>query len=78
MEPVEVTASFDLTGQVRPLKFSWRGQTYLVDATGRRWTDERGQHILVMLPGERVYELLFDPAGLRWYLLGISGRLPVA
>ena len=74
MDAVEVTALFDKSGQVTPLKFTWRGHTYPVDTTGRRWADDRGQHILVMVPGERVYELLFDPASLRWYLRSASNR----
>lgn len=77
MEPVEVAALFDGTGLARPLNFTWRGQTYAVVSTGRRWTDERGQHILVMVPGDRVFELLFAPAGSRWYLLRPAGSSPV-
>jgi len=77
MEPVEVTALFDEAGEIRPLKFTWKGQVYPVDMAGRRWTDERGQHVLVMVPGDRVFELVFDSHGPRWYLVGSAGRLPV-
>jgi hypothetical protein len=78
MEPVEVTAVFDKNGEIRPLQFTWKEQVYLVDMAGRRWTDERGQHILVMVPGDRVFELVFDPAGPRWYLMNPAARLTVA
>jgi hypothetical protein len=77
MEPIEVTVSFNITGQITPLKFIWKGQTYPVDATGRRWIDERGQHFLVMVPGERIYELLFDPVELRWHLFNTVTRSSV-
>jgi len=68
MEAVEVEARFDTHGRVTPLKFVWEGRTYLVDSTGRRWEDAQGQHLLVMIPGGQVFELLFAPLERRWYL----------
>jgi hypothetical protein len=68
MKPVQVTARFDPDGKATPLSFTWLGQTYPVNAIGRRWSDEEGQHILVMVPGEQVFELIFAPADARWYL----------
>ncbi len=68
MEAIEVTARFDASGRVTPLSFSWQGSTYLVDSTGRRWQDENGQHILVMVPAGRVFELIYVPSRKRWYL----------
>jgi hypothetical protein len=71
MESIEVTAHFDLTGQPTPLEFTWQGRHYQVESTGRRWQAPDGQHILVMTPGGRMFELVFTPEG-RW-LLGQSG-----
>jgi hypothetical protein len=68
MDAIEVTVRFDALGKATPLQFSWRGREYQVDSTGRRWEDEQGQHILVMIPGGRVFEMLFSPAEQRWYL----------
>jgi hypothetical protein len=68
MELVEVTARFDDKGTITPLKFTWQGSQYSVTSTGRAWEDEAGKHVLVMVPGERVFELLFVPASGLWYL----------
>ena len=68
MEAVEVTTRFDRQGRIIPLSFIWRGREYTVLSVGRGWQDEAGQHLLVMVPGERVYELVFSTTELRWYM----------
>lgn len=68
MDTIEVLARFDDHGQVHPQRFTWRGHTYPVHAVGRQWRDAAGQHVLVMAGGEKVYELIFVAAELRWYL----------
>jgi hypothetical protein len=68
MEAIEVTVRFDEQGKATPVQFSWRGQSYRVESTGRRWEDEKGQHVLVMIPGGRVFEMLFSSNDRRWYL----------
>jgi hypothetical protein len=68
LDPVEVTARFDREGRVTPLRFTWQGRDYPVEGAGRRWKAEDGLHILVMAAGERVFELLFDPAQGRWFI----------
>jgi hypothetical protein len=77
MELIEVTARFDTEGRVTPLQIAWKGSLVPIDSTGRRWEAEDGQHILAMLPGDRVIELVFKPVESRWYLrpLGAGGRL---
>jgi len=72
MEPVEVTASFDLGGVITPHRFTWQQVDYPVASVGRRWMDEAGQHILVMVPGDRVFELLYEPPTGLWYLRRID------
>lgn len=67
-QPIEVSARFDKDGNLTPTSFTWRGHDYPVSVGARRWQDEAGQHFMVMAPGERVFELVFDPATLRWYL----------
>ncbi len=68
LHPVGVEARFYRDSQVTPLRFSWQGREYQVDSCGRRWKDEAGLHFMVMIPGERVYELIFAPDEMRWYL----------
>ncbi|MDI6694683.1 MAG: hypothetical protein QME21_06530 [Anaerolineales bacterium] len=68
MQPIEVAARFEANGEIHPLQFIWHEQVYNVLSTGRRWRDETGLHILVMAAGERVFELIFQPDGARWFL----------
>lgn len=79
MDIVEVTARFDVEGRARPISFVWRGQAFSVEMVGRRWESEDGQSMLVMAPGNRVFQLKFVPAEQRWYLLkaGETGRVGV-
>jgi len=76
MEKIDVTAVFDSQGKIMPLKFIWKGTSYPVDSIGRRWEDDRGQHVLVMIPGGRAFELLYANIERAWYLIPIvSGPL---
>lgn len=68
MEPVEVVAEFGLDGEIRPRSFSWKGADYPVVSIGRRWEESGSRHILVMVPGDRVFELVFQPASGLWHL----------
>ena len=68
MEPVEVTARFDLQGVITPLNIIKDQKTTPVTGVGRRWSDPQGVHILVMVPGEQIYELLFATAQNRWFI----------
>jgi hypothetical protein len=72
MEPIEVTARFDLHGKIYPQQFVWNGRVYPVTSTGRRWQDRAGehmlQHVLVMTPEAKTYELVFNLQELRWFL----------
>ena len=68
MEPVEVTARFGPQGQITPLRFILKGRSYLVESTGRRWNGADGQHILIMTGSGEMFELIFSPGEVRWYL----------
>ncbi len=68
MDEIEVTARFDLEGDIIPLAFVWRERTYKVDAIGRHWNAEDGHHILVMDPRCQTYHLIFQSETARWYL----------
>lgn len=69
MLPTEVVARFTVDGLVDPQEFIWEGRSYRVDSTGRRWQEADGLHILVMNVFEQVFELLFVPGEVRWYLV---------
>ncbi len=68
MEAIEVTARFDQEGTINPLHFTWNGGVYRVESTGRRWQDDEGQHILVMVSSGIIYELTFKSSEGRWYI----------
>lgn len=68
MEAIEVTAHFDEQGTITPLRFTWKKGDYRVVSTGRRWVDEDGQHFLVMVGDERIYELIYHSGEGLWYL----------
>jgi hypothetical protein len=68
MEPIEVTAKFDEQGTIIPLHFNWKGVRYRVESTGRRWQDELGAHMLVMVASGQIYELTFKHGEGRWYI----------
>jgi hypothetical protein len=68
MEPIEVTASFDKNSTITPLHFTWKGNIYRVESIGRRWLDDTGQHILVMVSSGRIYELTFMSREGLWYI----------
>ena len=61
MEEVEVTAHFDLDGGITPKRLIRKGKEFILDGSGRQWDDDLGLHFLVMIPGDQVFELLYDP-----------------
>ncbi len=65
LEPVQVAARWEPGGRFEPSQFIWQGQAYQVESTGRAWEDEAGLHVLCMVPGGHVFELIFrlHPAG---------------
>jgi hypothetical protein len=72
METIEVTARWDENGEVSPLQFLMNGTPIQVETIGRRWQDEHGLHALVKALGGRTFELVFDPAEMKWFL-GFQG-----
>ena len=72
MEAIEVTAHFDTQGRITPLTFVWRGRSYRVEGTGRRWNAKDGLHILVMVTGNRAFHLIFENDKSTWKLVRSS------
>lgn len=65
--PDEVVAHWTSDGRIVPQRFTWQGQVYLVESVGRAWQDERGEHLLVMVPGGQVFRLSYQ-VGSGWKL----------
>jgi hypothetical protein len=75
MDEIEVIARFDRNGGITPLEITWRGRKYKVASSGRRWEDDDGQHFMVMVAGEQVFELLFIPDEMCWFIKGSKHAL---
>ena len=74
MEPIEVVALFSPDGSITPTRFKWQGDDLFVSSIGRRWVDGAGHHILVLDPNEQVFELLYVPGEMHWYIKIPQGR----
>jgi hypothetical protein len=72
--PTEVEVRFAKDGRPHPLSFAWEGERIPVTAVGRTWLDEAGRHVLVMVGGDRVFELLLRRSDLAWRVVGVSER----
>jgi len=66
IEPTEVEARFTTDGQIRVLSVTWAGAKLPVVSQGRSWGADDGLHYLVMIPGDRVMELLYEPLKGHW------------
>lgn len=78
MKTVGVDCRFAEDGVVQVRKVMLNGRWQSV-GQGRQWLDENGRHVLIMLPGEEVRELLLQPETLQWELVevGRGGRTAV-
>jgi hypothetical protein len=64
MQTVEVEIRVGADGKSTPLRVMWNGKWITVTDVGRRWSDDRGDHWLVMIyPPQRVLEIIHTPAG---------------
>ena len=73
-QPTEVAVRFAEDGRPHPLHFAWEGRRLSVSAAGRTWLDEAGRHVLVMVGGDRVFELLLRRSDLTWRVVGVPER----
>ena len=72
--PTEVEVRRSATGEVRPVRFTWQGATLDITSYGRRWSDEEGEHWLVMADQpERTFTLCRAPGG-QWTAWASGGR----
>ena len=70
-DPVDVLTAF-VDGQVRPLRFRWRGRVVRVQKVTGAWSRREGasqiQCFAVEGGASDTYELSYDPRGPRWTL----------
>ncbi len=66
----EVQATFTPGGWPIPHALRWEGQALTVIDVGRRWHAPDGIHVLVRVPGGRVFELHTNGALWRARLIG--------
>lgn len=67
-QQVGVDCQFGDDGSVEVRQVLWNGRWQTV-GQGRQWVDGNGRHVLIMLPGEQVRELILQPDTLCWHLL---------
>lgn len=68
MQQIEVVARFNDRGNVIPQHFTWKGRSYAVVSTGRRWDNGDGQHILALTSNGQTFELIYVRSENHWYL----------
>ncbi len=73
METVAVDCRFAEDGAVQVRKVHLNGRWQSV-GQGRQWLDENGRHVLIMLSGDDVRELVLQAGTLRWQMVEIGGR----
>lgn len=73
-----VEAVFGEDGRIEPRRFTWQGTWLDVEGIGRRWTDDGERCFNVLAAGGRAFELRFDPASVRWAVMGGPSRPMVA
>jgi hypothetical protein len=68
-EPVDVIAIFE-KGQLRPIRFRWKGQTYKVARVTGRWKAPKGEawvrHFSVVDTQDNVFQLVYDERRTDW------------
>ena len=71
---IAVITTADAQGQVRPLRFTWRGREHTIASWGRCWQAADGEHFLVMAASGRMFELVQRAQDGDWFLLGATPR----
>jgi len=53
----------------RPLAFIWQGTRWVVNSVGRTWEVDGEHHYLLMVQGDRVFELAYSDEARSWRLV---------
>lgn len=72
MRPISIDGIFwaDGTLRVRRIRLD---KEWVSVGQGRQWTDDDGHHVLIMLHGEEVREMVLAPGVLVWQLKDTEG-----
>ena len=74
-EPIRVLAVFS-GGSIRPIRFSWPGRTFRIEAVNGQWVDRSGDayslHFSVQAEGE-TYFIHFSSTEVQWWLDQVAG-----
>lgn len=67
MRAIGVDCIFTAAGTVRVRRIRSNGRWQTVEQ-GRQWQDEEGRHVLIMLDGTFVREIVLNASDLRWVM----------
>ena len=65
---LHVDCSFDKEGTVHIRRIAIEDSWFVVEP-GRQWLDEFGRHVLIIIPGGRVLEIVLSPETLIWTII---------
>jgi hypothetical protein len=71
---IGVECTFEKEGGVKVRRIKV-GDRWLAVEQGRQWVDENGRHVLIMVPGSDVQEILLSANALQWRLVSRRGAL---
>ncbi|GMR11767.1 MAG: hypothetical protein BMS9Abin28_2609 [Anaerolineae bacterium] len=66
---LQVEQRLDADSETRPLAFIWRGTRWIVNSVGRTWESDGERHYLVMVQGDRVFELAHSGTTGSWRMV---------
>lgn len=65
MAEIGVDCVFTAAGAVRVRQVQM-GEKWVAVEQGRQWLDQYGRHVLIMLPGNQVREIVLRPQTMTW------------
>jgi len=68
-ESTAVEGHVEGDGAVHPRRFTWNQQWLDVTDVGRQWIEADGRHVLVMVAGRQVFELLLAREDVAWHIV---------
>ena len=66
---LQVEQHIDADAEPRPLAFIWQETRFIINSVGRTWESDEERHYLVMVQGDRVFELACSNAAGSWRLV---------
>jgi len=74
VQPVEIETRVGMDGAVTPLRILWQGRWVQIGQISRTWSDDDGDHWLVMItPPQKVLDIIHTPQG-EWRVYDPSSR----